>query len=107
MVMSVPVNTYNALQNAHINGIVPRDFVWISALNTTTDLIENIGLWSGSVPVTVNVIQPSDGATVSRVYQGFQRDCRACLSCRDGGGSRCHGRGQYRPSGGRHGQYPT
>ena len=71
MVMSVPVNTYNALQNAHLNGVVPRDFVWISALNTTTDLIENIGLWSGSVPVTVNVIQPSDGATVSRVYQGL------------------------------------
>lgn len=71
MVMSVPVNTYNALQNAHINGIVPRDFVWISALNTTTDLIENIGLWNGSVPVTVDVIKPSDGTTVSRVYQGM------------------------------------
>lgn len=71
MVLSVPVNTYNALLNAAERGIVPRDFVWIKALNTTTDLIEEIGIWNGNVPVTVNVIRPDTGATVSRVYQGL------------------------------------
>jgi hypothetical protein len=71
MVMTVPVNTLDALTNASTRGIVPRDFVWIAALNTTTDEIEYIGLWSGNVPVTVDVIRPSDGATVSRVYQGM------------------------------------
>jgi hypothetical protein len=70
MVLTVPVNTYNALQNAHLNGIVPRDFVWIRALNTVTEGFEHIGLWSGNVPVTVNVIRPDNGATESRTYQG-------------------------------------
>jgi hypothetical protein len=71
MVLSVPANTYAALQNARTNGIVPRDFVWIEALNTATDEIEHIGLWNGDVPVTVPVIKPSDGTTVNRVYQGI------------------------------------
>lgn len=70
MVLTVPVNTYNALQNASVNGIVPRDFVWIKALNTATSTFEYIGLWGGNVPVTVSVIRPSDGATVTRTYVG-------------------------------------
>jgi hypothetical protein len=71
MVLSVPTNTYNALLNAAEKGIVPRDFVWIRALNTVTEGIEEIGVWNGNVPVTVNVIRPDTGATVSRVYQGL------------------------------------
>lgn len=70
MVLTLPVNTYNALANAHINGIVPRDFVWIRARNRQTGAFENIGVWSGKVPVSVQVIRPSDGATVTRTYQG-------------------------------------
>ncbi len=70
MVMSVPVNTYNALVNAHINGIVPRDFVWIRARNRETGEFENIGLWNGKVPVTVQVVRPGDGVVITRTYQG-------------------------------------
>ncbi|MCZ4501030.1 MAG: hypothetical protein JWQ74_3585 [Marmoricola sp.] len=69
MVLSVSSNTYFALQNARKTGIVPRDFVWIRALNTSTDAIETIGLWNGEVPVSVAVIKPSDGTTVTRTYQ--------------------------------------
>lgn len=71
MVISVPSNTYAALQAARTKGIVPRDFVWIAGLNTSTDEIEHIGLWTGDVPVTVQVTRPSDGATVTRTYQGI------------------------------------
>lgn len=70
MVLTVPLNTYNALLDAPARGIVPRYFAWIKALNTQTDEIEEIGLWNGPVPVSVAVIQPGDGATVTRPYQG-------------------------------------
>lgn len=71
MVLTVPINTYNALANAPVNGIVPRDFVWIRALNTDTGVVEEIGIWNGNVPVSVPVIRPSDGAEIVRIYQGI------------------------------------
>lgn len=71
MVLSVPLNTYDALVNAPSQGIAPRYFVWLTALNTLTDEIEEIGLWNGNVPVSVPVIRPSDGETVTRDYQGI------------------------------------
>lgn len=70
MVLTVPVNTYNALGQAEERGIAPRDFVWIKARNADNE-IEDIGIWSGNVPVTAKVIRPRDGAEVTRVYQGI------------------------------------
>lgn len=70
MVLTVPANTLNALANASANGLVVRDFVFIKALNTETDVVEEIGLWSGDVPVTAPVIRPSDGEEEVRVFQG-------------------------------------
>lgn len=72
MVLSVQTNTLAALLAAPTNGIVTRDFVWMRALNTDTDAMENIGFWSGNVPVTAPVIRPSDGEEVDRDWIGMQ-----------------------------------
>lgn len=71
MVLSVPANTQAALLAAPTNGIVPRDFVWMRAVNTSTDEMENTGFWSGNVPVTAPVVRPSDGAEVDRDWIGM------------------------------------
>lgn len=71
MVLSVPLNTYNALLDAPSRGIVPRDFVWLNALNRDADVIEEMGVWNGDVPVTAPVIRPSNGAEVNREFQGI------------------------------------
>lgn len=73
MVLTVPSNTLAALQNAPANGIVPRDFVSMNALNTATDEIEEIGFWSGNVPVTAPVIQPGDGEEDEREFVGMHK----------------------------------
>ena len=70
MVLSVSLNTYAALQDARVSGIIiRRDFIWITALNEATEAMEHIGLWSGRYPITVPVIEPSTRDVVNRVYQ--------------------------------------
>lgn len=71
MVLSVSSNTLAALANAPVNGIVPRDFVWIQALNKDTDAVEEIGFWSGNVPVSASVILPSNGEEEARNFVGM------------------------------------
>lgn len=71
MVLTVPAETLAALQDADSTGIVPRYFVWIKARNTDTDDIEEIGVWNGNVPVSVSVVDPSTGDSVTREYQGI------------------------------------
>lgn len=70
MVLTVGTNTYAALLQAPTRGIVPRDFVWITAINSEGGT-ERIGVWNGDVPVDVDVIRPDTGATVTRTYQGL------------------------------------
>lgn len=70
MVLSVSLNTYAALQNSRKGGvIIKRDFVWITAKNRDTGDLEHIGLWSGSLPITVPVERPDTGEIVNRTYQ--------------------------------------
>lgn len=70
MVLSLSSNTLDALADAHINGIVPRYFVWLRARNAEGET-EEIGVWNGNVPVSVSVINPNNGNTVTREYQGI------------------------------------
>lgn len=71
MVLSVPLNTQAALAAAPTNGIAPRDFVWMKALNRDTEMIEEIGFWSGNVPVSAPIIQPDDGEDDTRDFIGM------------------------------------
>jgi hypothetical protein len=66
----IGVNTAIALQNAPRDGLIMRDLVWITAKHRDDpDVKESMGLWTGRVPTTIPVIDPSDGSTVDRVYQ--------------------------------------
>lgn len=67
MVQSVPVNTYNALQNAH-QGLIPVYLFWIKAKNRQTGEVEEIGISTSGFTRTIQVIRPSDGAAVWRTY---------------------------------------
>ena len=63
------VNTQAALADAPRRGLVIRDFVHIRAKNRGTGDLEGIGFWNGIVPMTAEVTDPSDGSTVSNLYQ--------------------------------------
>jgi len=71
MTKTLGANTLLALQNARTNGLVIRDFVHITAKNRTTGEDEQIGLWTGRVPVSAAIIDPANGDTVSLAYQGI------------------------------------
>jgi hypothetical protein len=71
MVLSVPLNTYNALVDAPRRGIVPRDFVFIRAKNRETEEIEEIGLWNGPISISALVVRPNDGEDESRTFQNM------------------------------------
>lgn len=72
MVILLPVNTANALAAARTRGLIVRDLVWLKARDRDTGEQQNVGISSEAVALTIDVIRPSDGATVNRVYQpGF------------------------------------
>jgi hypothetical protein len=72
MVLSVPINTYTALQNARAGvTLVPRFLVYIKAKNRATGAAEAVGLSTDVLPMTFDVTRPDTGDVVSRVYQGM------------------------------------
>lgn len=62
------INTLVALENAPRKGIGLRNFVWLTAKNRDTGAAESIGVWNGMAPVTVDVVNPKNGTTISRDY---------------------------------------
>lgn len=50
--------------------LVPRDFVWITARNRDTGAAQSWGAWSGLGNITADVINPADGQTVTRAFEG-------------------------------------
>jgi hypothetical protein len=69
MVLSVPTNTYNYLQAAGRDGLMPRWLVFMHAKHRDTGADETVGIWSGGYAQTLTVIRPDNGATQDRVYQ--------------------------------------
>jgi len=62
--------TIAALAAAPDQGLVPRDFVWVTAKDRDTGLPVEIGFWSGDYPITIDVISGTTGAEVERDYIG-------------------------------------
>ena len=70
MVLSVPTNTYNYLQAATRDGLVPRYLVYMNAKNRNEEgVIEHIGIWNDGYAKTLPVIRPDNGEVANRVYQ--------------------------------------
>lgn len=68
MVRVLDVATQGAIRNR--NGIVPRDFVVISAKDRDDGSAKLHGFWGDADTVVTNVISGEDGSTVSRTFQG-------------------------------------
>jgi hypothetical protein len=66
----VDTATADALAAAPDSGIVPRQFVWITAKDRTTGDAVSMGFWNGLDSVTLNVIDGQTGNEVSRTYIG-------------------------------------
>ena len=52
-------------------GVIPRDFVWITAKNLVTGLPESAGFWNGLDTVDVTVISGTTGEEVTRTYAAW------------------------------------
>jgi hypothetical protein len=72
MVLSVPINTYTALQNAVPASRSFRAF-WSTSRRRTgrPAQLEAVGLSTDVLPMTFDVTRPDTGDVVSRVYQGM------------------------------------
>jgi hypothetical protein len=66
----VPLNTLVALENAPVTGLVVRYFVYAWPKNRDTGATEEVGFWTGDVPITAAVAKPQDGTSQNRVYTG-------------------------------------
>lgn len=66
----VDTATADALAAVPDTGIVPRQFVWITAKDRSTGAAVSTGFWSGLDTVTLNVISGETGLEVSRDYIG-------------------------------------
>lgn len=69
MVQTIPIEIYAALQNAAQKPLVIRDAIWFKGRNKETGALETVGIWTGAVATTLDVIRPDTGAIANRVYQ--------------------------------------
>lgn len=52
-------------------GVIPRDFVWITAKDRNTGTPESTGFWNGDDTVTLDVISGLSGLPETRTYIGW------------------------------------
>lgn len=69
MVRAVDTITSDYVQTRR--GVIPRDFVWISAKNRETGVVESAGFWNGLDTVDVTVISGTTGEEVTRTYTAW------------------------------------
>jgi len=69
-VRSASLATQAALQGARDNGIVPRNFLWLTVKELGTGVAASFGLWSGDDPIEITVISGTTGLPVTRTYVG-------------------------------------
>jgi len=58
-----------ALAAAPIQGIIARQFIWITANSLADGTPASFGFWNGRLPVTLDVVVGADGSTESRTYE--------------------------------------
>ena len=66
----LPLNTLVLLQNAPTDGLILRYFVYVWAKNRDTGATEEIGFWTGKVPISAYVKKPQDGTSQKRDFVG-------------------------------------
>lgn len=66
----VPLNTLVALENAPLNGLMVRYFVYVWARNRDTNAVEEVGFSTCEVPLRITVTNPKNGNSVERDYVG-------------------------------------
>jgi hypothetical protein len=69
MVLSVPANTYAALQAARGGVLLPRYYVTITGKDRSDGTLQTICLWNGNTAKTVGVVRPDNGVVENRVFQ--------------------------------------
>lgn len=69
MVRQVDSTTSNHLQARE--GVIPRNFVWITAKDRETGTLESIGFWDGLDSVDVTVVSGTTGALEERTYHAW------------------------------------
>lgn len=69
MVRAVDGTTSTYVQSR--KGVIPRNFVWITAKNISTGATESIGFWNGFDTETVSVISGKTGLPEERTYHAF------------------------------------
>ncbi|KQV31152.1 hypothetical protein [Rhizobium sp. Root1204] len=68
------VRAVDATTSAYVQarkGVIPRNFVWISAKNRETGAVESAGFWNGLDTVDVTVISGTTGEEVTRTYTAW------------------------------------
>lgn len=69
MVRAVDTTTSDYVQARQ--GVIPRDFVWISAKNRETGALESAGFWNGLDTVDVTVVSGTTGEAETRTYTAW------------------------------------
>lgn len=59
----------DALVAAPESGLIVRQFVWLTVKDRVTGVANSLGWWTGSVPITLNVLSPFTGLSESRTYE--------------------------------------
>lgn len=63
------IDITDALAAAPHHGLAPRQFVWMTVRRRDNGNLVSFGLWSGSVPVTLDVVSGDTGLLVTRTYE--------------------------------------
>lgn len=69
MVMELSTTTEEALENAGRDGLVVRYLLTIKGRNREDNSPEEINMWTGELPMTIQYINPKTLAVESRVFQ--------------------------------------
>jgi len=69
-VRNISVANQLALSNARDNGLVPRQFFFITVRDRSTGDPIEIGIWTGDDDITLDVISGTTGLAVERTYYG-------------------------------------
>lgn len=67
---NISITNQALLTNARSQGLVPRQFFWITVKDRSTGVPTSFGLWTGDYTISADVISGTTGATVERTYTG-------------------------------------